>query len=220
MKEYHKIETLFKFSQKHKKFIYGEFYNKNVELLKDIAWVFTEKIDGTNFRIHWNGHKLKYAGRTDEAEFSKEQIEFIERELVNEEIEQLFEQKFSEKIVTVYGELYGNKIQNGGLYTNGTGLAFRVFDIEIGDVFLEFNNMQDLANELGYDSVPLAMVGTIQNAIDYCNRFNKSLFSSAELEGLVGKPVGDFRDRLGKRIVVKIKKRDLLKSVNLDNDEV
>ena len=33
-----------------------------------------------------------------------------------------------------------------------------------------------------------------------------------KLEGLVGKPVGDFRDRLGKRIVVKIKRKDLLKT--------
>ena len=216
MKEYHKIETLFKFSQEHKKFIYGKFYNENVELLKDNKWFFTEKIDGTNFRIHWDGHKLQYAGRTDKAQFLKEQIDFIEKELVNEEIEQLFEQKFNEKIVTVYGELYGNKIQNGGLYTNGNGLDFKVFDIEICDIFLKFNDMQELANELGYGSVPLAMVGTIQNAIDYCERFDKSLFSNAKLEGLVGKPIGDFRDRLGKRIVVKIKKRDLLKSIKLE----
>lgn len=216
MKEYHKIETLFKFSQEHKKFIYGDFYNKNVELLKDNAWLFTEKIDGTNFRIYWNGHGLKYAGRTDKAEFTKEQIAFIEKELVNEEIEQVFEQKFNEKVVTVYGELYGNSIQNGGLYTDGKGLGFKVFDIEIEDIFLKFNDMQELANELGYGSVPLAMVGTIQNAIKYCEKFDKSLFSNAKLEGLVGKPIGDFRDRLSKRIVVKIKKRDLLKSIKLE----
>ena len=216
IKEYHKIETLFKFSQEHKKFIYGEFYNKNVELLKDNLWVFTEKVDGTNFRIYWDGHILTYAGRTDKSEFTKGQIEFIKNELVNEEVEQLFEQKFSEKEVIVYGELYGNGIQNGGLYTDGKGLGFKVFDIEIDGIFLKFNDMETLSIELGFDSVPLAMVGTIQQAINYCNSFEKSLFSKAKLEGLVGKPVGDFRDRLGKRIVVKIKKRDLNKSIKLE----
>lgn len=219
MKEYHKIETLFKFSQEHKKFIYGEFYNKNIEILKDNLWVFTEKIDGTNFRLYWDGHSLTYAGRTDKAEFSKEQIEFIKENLANEEIEQLFEQKFIEKEVTVYGELYGGGIKNGGLYTNGKGLGFKVFDIEIDGVFLKFEDMENYLIELGFESVPLAMVGTIQGALDYCMKFDTSLFSKAKLEGLVGKPIGDFRDRLGKRIVVKIKKRDLLKSIKLEEKE-
>jgi len=215
MKEYHKIETLFKFSQEHKKFIYGKFYNENVELLKDNLWVFTEKIDGTNLRIYWNGHSMVIGGRTDRSEFTVEQAKWLSENLSSEDNQYLFEQKFMEKEVTVYGELYGNGIQNGGLYTNGKGLGFKVFDIEIDGVFLKFHDMEKLSIELGFDSVPLAMVGTIQGAIDYCMKFDKSLFSNAKLEGLVGKPVGDFRDRLGKRIVVKIKKRDLEKSIKL-----
>jgi hypothetical protein len=38
-----------------------------------------------------------------------------------------------------------------------------------------------------------------------------STFSKATLEGLVGKPIGDFLDYRGNRIVVKIKRRDLVK---------
>ena len=68
-----------------------------------------------------------------------------------------------------------------------------------------------LANELSYDEVPLACIGTIEEGINYVMTHDTSIFSSAKLEGVVGKPIGDFRDRLGKRIVVKIKKRDLLK---------
>lgn len=211
MREYHKIETLFVFDQATKKFIVGNFYNNNVEILKDNKWDFTEKIDGTNFRIYWDGHKLTYAGRTDNAEFSKEQVDYITTNLVNEDIENVFEQKFQEKEVMVYGELFGNKIQNGYLYTNNQGLDFRVFDIEIDSIFLTYRSMSILAEELGYKSVPVVLVGTIQDGIDYVLSHEISTFSTAKLEGLIGKPVGDFRDRLGKRIVVKIKRRDFMK---------
>lgn len=209
-KEYHKIETLFKFNNETKKFT-NVFYNSNVDLLKNNQWIFTEKIDGTNLRIYWDGHKLQYGGRTNEAQFSKEQIKFIEERLVNENIEILFEQKFQDVEAYIFGELYGVKIQNGGLYTNGEGLDFKVFDIEVGGTILTYDSMIVLATELSYDYVPIVLIGTIDDAINYVLTHSTSTFSNAKLEGLVGKPIGDFRDRLGKRIVVKIKKRDLLK---------
>lgn len=210
MKEYHKIENLFKFDGEIKKYT-REFYNESVKILENNQWIFTEKIDGTNLRIYWDGHKLQYGGRTNNAQFSKDQIEFIEERLINEDVETIFEQKFQDVEVYVFGELFGVKIQNGGLYTNGKGLDFRVFDIEIGGVILTYDSMTKLANELNYKCVPLVLIGTISHAINFVLTNFTSTFSNAELEGLVGKPVGDFRDRLGKRIVIKIKRKDLLK---------
>jgi hypothetical protein len=210
MKEYQKIETLYRFDQATKRFT-DEFYNKDVILLKDNKWIFTEKIDGTNFRIYWDGHKLTYAGRTDDSTFNKEQIDFIESELVNETREIVFEQKFQNKQVYVFGELYGSKIQNGGLYTDNGGMAFRVFDIEIDGIILTFENARELAAELGFAFVPYVFTGTIDEGILFVKVNEHSTFSKAKFEGLVGKPVGDFRDRLGNRIVVKIKRRDLLR---------
>lgn len=210
MKEYHKIPVLWKFDKETKKYIKGMFYDQSVLELRKNRWLFTEKIDGMNFRIHWDGHSLQYAGRTDSTMFSAEQIEFIEKELVNEEKETIFEQTFQDKVVTVYGELFGNKIQNGGDYTEGKGLAFRVFDIEINDVFFRKPDMIDLCDdELGYDSVGILFYGTIEQGLKYVEKNDKSTYGTAKLEGLVGTPVGDFRDRLGKRIIVKIKKRDV-----------
>mgnify|MGYP003290714294 CR=1 FL=1 len=60
MIEYHKIETLFERDEKTKKLIEGNFRNKTVEFLKDNLWEFTEKIDGTNIRILWDGHKVTF----------------------------------------------------------------------------------------------------------------------------------------------------------------
>lgn len=221
MKEYHKIETLWKFDPITKKHVPGAFYNRLVGLLKDNQWRFTEKIDGTNFRIYWDGHKLSYAGRTLSATFSKEQIAYIEKKLVNQNMETVFEQTFMEKSVVIYGELYGEKIQSGGDYVrlNGTPLSddeidFQVFDIMIEDVFLTYNSTEELSEQLGFKCVPIVLLGTIDDALEYLgekhkNRTLKSLFSDAPLEGLIGVPTGDFYDRFGKRIIIKLKVRDL-----------
>ena len=50
LKEYHKIETVFKRDDKTKKLNEEIYRNETVEFLKDMEWEFTEKIDGTNIR--------------------------------------------------------------------------------------------------------------------------------------------------------------------------
>jgi hypothetical protein len=213
-KEYHKIETLCKFDQTTKKFIPNTFYNSSVEILKNHSWEFTEKIDGTNFRIYWNGHTLSYAGRTDNAVFSNEQKAFIEEKLVNEAMTTSFETLFKDKEVIIYGELYGNKIQKDGhLYTTDNGYGFKVFDFYKDNTFMPYKHMIHLCKEIGYDLVPLVLVGTIDEGIYYVENNVKSTFSNAILEGLVGKPIGNFLDYRGDRIIVKIKRRDLLNQI-------
>jgi ATP-dependent RNA circularization protein (DNA/RNA ligase family) len=121
-----------------------------------------------------------------------------------------FEALFKEKKVIVYGELFGNKIQKDGeLYTDNQGLSFKVFDVYIDNCFLPYKHAQRLCDELGYNFVPFVLCGTIQEAINYVEKNLTSTFSKAPLEGLVGKPIGDFLDNKGNRIVVKIKRRDL-----------
>ena len=68
MIEYNKIETLWERDMEgSKKLMEGKFRNPTVEFLKDNVWQFTEKIDGTNIRIHWDGHRVNYGGRTEAA---------------------------------------------------------------------------------------------------------------------------------------------------------
>lgn len=209
MKEYHKIKNLFVFDKETKKFL-PDFRDSTFVALANIQWIFTEKIDGTNFRIFWDGHKLTYGGRTNNAQFNKKQIEFIDKYLVNPENEELFEQLFGEKEVMVYGELFGAGINNGGRYVGGEGFDFRVFDIEIGGFFIERGeNFDNICFQLNLASVPITFVGTLPEAVELVRKTPTSTFSDAPLEGFVGVPVGGFLDRMGKRIIVKIKRRDL-----------
>ncbi len=215
MEKFPKIPTLFPFNQGLKKFDSTEgFQDPNVELLKDNMWAWTEKVDGTNVRIYWDGYDLKVRGRTDKSQFSKDQADYLTQMVATEALENMIEQMFGEKEVYIYGELHGNNIQKvGKLYSDH--YKFKVFGIKIGGVWLEKINMNEVAMELALDVVPYVLLGTVHQAIEYVQKNPKSTFSEAPLEGLVGIPVGGFLDRQGKRIAVKIKIRDLNKTVGV-----
>lgn len=104
LKEYHKIETLFERDEKTKKLIEGKFRNETVEFLKDNIWEFTEKIDGTNIRIYWDGHKVSFYGRTEKAQIPQLLVNRLIELFGGETNEQLFEQKFGEQEVMLIGE--------------------------------------------------------------------------------------------------------------------
>lgn len=50
--------------------------------------------------------------------------------------------------------------------------------------------------------------GTIKNAIEFVKTKPKSNIGNADMEGVVGRPLLELRDRMGKRIIVKVKVRD------------
>lgn len=204
MNEYHKIETLFERDVNgSKKLIEGKFRNEAVEFLANNAWVFTEKIDGTNIRIHWDGHKVEFAGRTDRAQIPNPLMDYLNNTFGSIEAEELFEQKFGESDVILFGEGYGPKIQNGGAYRDD--VSFILFDVQIGDTWLKRESVEDIARTFGIDVVPIIFTGSLQQAVDYVKTKPKSTIGTANMEGLVGRPAVEMRDRMGKRVIVKIK---------------
>lgn len=206
MKEYHKIETLYERDTKTKKIIEGQFRNETVEFLKDTKWVFTEKIDGTNIRIFWDGHKVSFAGRTDKAQIPEELRQRLEKIFGGEDNEQIFEQVFGEKEVMLCGEGYGAKIQNGGLYCDHQD--FILFDVNVNGVWLERKMVDDIAAIWELKVVPIVFVGTLEEAVEYVKTKPKSKIGTADSEGVVGRPEQELQDRFGNRLIVKIKVRD------------
>lgn len=208
MKEYHKIETLFERDEKTKKLIINKFRNETVEFLKNNQWVFTEKVDGTNIRIVWDGHKVSFLGRTDKAQIPVPLLNKLNKTFGGDINEQMFEQKFGETPVTLYGEGYGEGIQKGGNYRKD--VDFILFDVEIGDLFLKRVDVEDIANYFSIDIVPVCLVGNIQEGLDYVLNNKTSLIAQycAEIEGVVGRPLIEVKDRRGNRVIVKIKRKD------------
>jgi len=211
MKEYHKIETLFERDMDgNKKLIEGKFRNKSVEYLKDNKWIFTEKVDGTNIRICWDGHKITFAGRTDNSDIPNPLKERLTEIFLNNETEELFEQLFAEKEVIFFGEGYGGKIQNGILYN--LTQDFILFDIMVEDKFLERENVENIAKSFNLKVVPIVLIGTIIDGVIYVKNKPNSIISKEvkEMEGLVGRTEQEIYDKYGNRMIVKIKVCDFI----------
>lgn len=247
METYHKIQTLFKRhldGPKKGKMIKGDWTTPELEYLKDNLWEFTEKVDGTNIRIELNYSKdqhhlnAAYAGRSDNATIPVPLLEHLEkvfpdyphwrRDLQREgfgarwnELRIWMRDNNLENIV-LYGEGYGPKIQGGGKYRDDH--SFVLFDVKIGDWWLSRENVNDVAQKLGIDSVPVLGEGTLQDAIDIVSSgitFSDSgsvvrwgrggLYSNwgdFEAEGIVARPKVPMFDRKGQRIITKIKAVD------------
>lgn len=207
MVEYHKIETVFaRDVDGTKKLISGKYRNPTVEFLKDNTWVCTEKIDGTNIRVHWDGHKVEFGGRTERAQIPSPLVNKLNELFGGHVNEEIFEQKFGESDVILFGEGYGKGIQNGGAYRDD--VDFILFDVLIGGMYLERHNVEDIAKTFGVDVVPIILEGTLDDAISFVQQRPKSTIGSSDMEGLVCRPKVEVRDRRGDRVIVKVKVKD------------
>lgn len=204
MLEYNKIETVFNRDiQGTKKLIEGSYRNKTVEYLSNNLWCWTEKIDGTNIRVHWDGHKVAFAGRTDKAQIPAHLQERLDELFGGNENEELFEQMFGEREVYLFGEGYGSKIQKGGQYRDT--VDFILFDVMICGNYQPKETIEELAKAFNIDCVPIIFEGTIDEAVSFVKTKPKSTFGTAMMEGLVGKPLCELKDRTGNRLIVKVK---------------
>ena len=208
MREYNKIETIYERDiNGTKKLIEGKFHNETVEYLANNEWEFTEKIDGTNIRIHWDGHNITFGGRTERASIPSHLVNKLNEIFLNDETEQLFEQKFGEMEVILFGEGYGTKIQAcGNDYRSDVG--FILFDVLIGGNYQGRESVENIAKAFGLEIVPIVLRGTIQEAVDFIKTKPNSTIGKAKMEGVVGRPKVELQDRCGHRLIVKIKCRD------------
>lgn len=211
MIEYTKIETPFvRDMNGSKKLLEGVYRNSLVEYLKDCKWSCTEKIDGTNIGVVWDGHKVSLQGRTERAQIPALLVSRLNELFSGEVNEELFEQLFGEEEVILFGEGYGAKIQKGGGLYKSDGVDFIMFDIYMPkkDLWLRRESLEDIARAFGIQVVPEIMISTLDEAIAYVKSKPMSTIGTAPMEGLVCKPLIEIRDRMGERVVVKVKVKD------------
>lgn len=205
MREYQKIPGPFKRETEgpnRNKVIEDVFSSPELEYLSDTMWIWTEKVDGTNVRVHWDGHKPRFGGRTDNAQMPTRLLDV----LVKLFPEELFEQVFGSTEVTLHGEGYGAGIQSGGVYR--PDISFVLFDVRVGDWWLKREDIVDVAQRLGIEVVPVLVLGSIESAVDMVQRGLKSQWGGQPIEGVVGVTQVGLLDRSGNRIMCKIKTKD------------
>lgn len=210
MKTYEKIETVFNRDiEGTKKLIIGDFRNETIEFLQNNEWEFTEKVDGTNVRVCWDGHKVSFVGRTERAELPKNLVDALNEIFGTSEAEELFEQTYGDKEVILFREGYGGKIQGCG-HGYRPDEWFILFDVLVGDNYQSREWVEKTAQMFGIQVVPILFTGTIRDGIKFVCQHPKSTVSIDDIymEGLVGRPKVELKDRRGNRVIVKIKWND------------
>lgn len=211
MNQYDKIQTVFKRDEKTKKIIEGDFSMSEFEYLKDNEWIFTEKVDGTNIRVMWNGESVVFGGKTDEASIPAFLLYKLQELFEGTVKRELFKQVFTTAVpneVCLYGEGYGRKIQSAGSSYIPDGNNFVLFDIKVGRWWLEREAVEDIANKLGIKVVPIIGKGKLQEAVEMTRTGFKSQWGDFIAEGIVARPSVTLITRSGERVITKIKYRD------------
>lgn len=202
--------------------------NMRIEVTKEEVLDYTmdpSVLKGVKFNI-------RIAGKTDNAQIPKNLLKHMQEKYTNEKIlgalglkefipvsewKSMYNWDDYSKIpsiYTIYGEGYGEGIQSGGWYIKG-GNEFIVFDVKVNDIYLKTEARDEIATKLGAPIVPFKGYFTLDEAIDYVrNGFRSVVAESPEVkmaEGLVLRTDLGLCNRMGNRLIVKIKYEDFQK---------
>ena len=201
---------------------------------KDIEWVVTEKIDGSNFSFISDGKEVKVAKRSGIIE---ENENFYDADFMLEQYKQnVFEltkyimEKYDAEWVQIFGEHFGGlyngetekgftKIQNRVHYCPFTD--FIVFDIYYKKTLglhhftkaINWDDVKELAKKFNFKAVLELFRGTFDECLSYSNTFTTKIPEMYGLltienniaEGVVIKPVEPLMFGNGKRVILKNK---------------
>jgi len=208
MKQYHKIINVWNRdpNDKHRTLIENSWATEDFAYLANNEWTCTEKVDGTNIRVIIdNDGSVEFRGKTDNAQIPPMLVKALEEK---------FPKEITEKIrdtfgfgVTLYGEGYGAKIQKGGgNYRSDQG--FVLFDINVDGIWLRRHAILDIAHSFNIGFVPIIKSCTLHEAIEIARKGFDSRWGDFPAEGLICKPSVEMNNRLGQRIITKIKTKD------------
>ena len=207
MNPYHKILTVWQRdpATNMKTLVHGAWHVPEFEFLANNRWAFTEKVDGTNVRVQIvPGDNVRFGGKTDDAQMPATLLNRLRDRFVPqaERLGEMFPDG-----ACLYGEGYGARIQKGG-GNYRQDQDFVLFDVLVGQWWLERSNVQDVAAKLGLDVVPVIGGGSLWEMIEKAARGFDSAWGDFTAEGIVARPAVELQTRAGHRIITKIKHRD------------
>jgi ATP-dependent RNA circularization protein (DNA/RNA ligase family) len=207
MIEYHKIQSVYLRdpANRHKTFLEGQWSMPEFGYLANNEWLWTEKVDGTNVRVQWNGEKVTLGGRTADAQMPLFLVERLDYLFRPDALRAAFPDCTD---VMLFGEGYGAKIQKGGGNYKAAGCDFVLFDVMVGGVYLERHNVEDVSSKLVLDIVPILGRGPLTAAIEMTKVGFNSRWGPFGAEGLVMRPATELFTRRGHRLITKVKHRD------------
>ena len=212
MNTYHKIQTVFKRDPetKFKTLLEEQYSMLEFEFLQHNEWVWTEKIDGTNIRVIYDGFieamtpslNPQIKGKTDNAQIPIFLLEKLQSIFLPQKLSEIFDSQ-----VCLYGEGYGARIQKGGgNYRADNG--FVLFDIKVGDWWLKREDVEKIAGQLNLEVAPIIGTGDLLDMVERVRDGFNSQWGDFIAEGIVARPAVELKARDGRRIITKIKYKD------------
>lgn len=201
-----------------------DFVGKNILIPGDYAcpefsnirkWAVEEKVDGTNIRIFFNRWdndlslpmpQIGFGGRTENAQIPRHLLNYLQTHFTHERLNEAFSDASS---VILFGEGYGPKIQAcGGNYSAEAG--FTLFDIRIGNWWLQRGHVRDLASKLGIPMVPDLGIMEEEQIVEFIKSKPLSQCSRIPqmMEGVVCRSDPLMLTRSGHPVMFKLKCRD------------
>lgn len=182
--------------------------DQNILLFKECYSL--EKVHGTSANTSFDGDKIVtfFSGGEKHEVFIKL---FDENKLLK-----IFQELFNVPVV-IYGEAYGGKCQ-GMSETYGPDLKFVVFDVKVGNVWLDVPNAEEVTKKLGLEFVPYVKIKTTLKAIDK----ERDLYSYVAIrrgieepklrEGIVLRPLIEVRKNNDERVICKHKREEFMET--------
>lgn len=187
--------------------IYNLYRNTEILLFKECYAL--EKIHGTSANIKWKDEKvIFFSGGEKHEKF----IKLFDEKKLSKKFEELFDCD-----VVVFGEAYGGKCQ-GMSETYGKELKFIVFDVKVGDNWLDVPNAHKVATKLGLEFVDYHKVFTDINSLNNerdtpsKQAFRNGCGNDKLREGVVLRPLMELKKNNGERIIVKHKREEFLET--------
>ena len=213
MKPYPKIKTILERDPetKYKTLIEGQWATPTFDLLQDINWVAYEKIDGTNIRAIYDPLEdvVEFRGRTDKAQIPPFLLEVLQESITPDSFKTAFDlERSGDAVLALYGEGFGNRIQKIGKQYGDP--QFCLFDVMVGDIWMEQSFVTEAADIMRLQRAPVYdNICSLGDAISVMRGgFSKSAWGDFAVEGLVLRPEVDLYNRMGHRIISKIKHKD------------
>jgi len=205
MNQYHKVQSVFKRDPENnfKTLLEGEYSKPEFKYLYKNVWWFTEKVDGTNIRVMFDGENLSFGGKTDKAVLPIPLSKTLPEIFTLDKMKNVF----VDEPICLYGEGYGARIQKGGGNYRGDQ-SFVLFDVRIGKWWLNRKDVNEIAEKLEIESVPYIGHGGLDYMVEKCKEGFKSRWGAFPAEGIVARPDVELFGRDGKRIITKLKCKD------------
>jgi hypothetical protein len=206
MKTYHKIPTVYQRDPltNYRTLLPRVFATPEIEYLANCQWEWTEKVDGTNIRVMFDGERITFGGKSDNAQLPTKLLTRLEERFLPQydRIKEAFPEG-----VCLYGEGYGPKIQKGGgMYRDDQDIV--IFDVKIGPWWLERKDVEQIAEDLGLDTVPVRGRGVLSEMETFVRNGFGSAWGTFPAEGVVARPLIGLAARNGQRIITKLKAKD------------